>query len=97
MISLIFKTPKAIATDLGHRAKQARLLKDWSRKTLATRSGVPESTIKRFELTGAIGVPALIDLAIALGRVDDLAAVFTPAEVPSIADMDREHRQRGRS
>lgn len=40
--------------------KKRRLSKNLSRKTLAENSGVSESTIKRFELTGVVTLEALI-------------------------------------
>ncbi len=67
----------------------------WTRKTLAARSGVAESTIKRFELTGHIGTAALVQLAMALDMLDGLGTLFAPPPVQSIAQVTAKKRQRG--
>ncbi|HEX8544781.1 MAG TPA: helix-turn-helix transcriptional regulator, partial [Pseudomonas sp.] len=65
-------SPAEIARDIGKNAQALRLSKNLSRKTLAQLSGVSESSIKRFELTGSITLESVILLATAL---DDLAPV----------------------
>jgi hypothetical protein len=45
------KTPVETARDLSILLKELRLLKKWKRSTLAMRSGVTESSLKRFERT----------------------------------------------
>ena len=98
MLSINFKPPGQVLSELGHRAKQARLRLNLSRQTLAERSGVPASTIKRFETTGLIGSASLADILFALDRLDELAHLFGAQEVPTIAELDLnlEQRQRGR-
>jgi len=95
MLSILFKPPADILEEIGGRAKSARLLLGLTRKTLAVKSGVPESTIKRFELTGQIGTAALIDIAIALDMSDGLEALFAPRPVRSIAEVTARQRKRG--
>lgn len=56
----LFSSPAEIAREVGSNAKKRRLSKNLSRKTLAENSGVSESTIKRFELTGVVTLEALI-------------------------------------
>jgi transcriptional regulator with XRE-family HTH domain len=97
MLSIAIKPPGQILVSLGARAKKSRLRMNWSRKTLAERSGVPESTIKRFELTGLIGTSGLVDLALALDRGEEMDKMFTHEHVPSIREIDSANRQRGRS
>lgn len=95
MLSIIFKSPTTILEELGSRAKAARLVLGWTRKTLAVKSGVPEPTIKRFELTGKIGTAALVNMAIALDMIDKLDALFAPKPIQFIADVSAKKRQRG--
>lgn len=95
MLSIVFQSPTDIVQDIGHRAKELRLALGLTRKTLAVKSGVPEPTIKRFELTGLIGTAALVDIAIALDRVDSFGALFAPKPVQSIADVTAKKRKRG--
>lgn len=81
---------------MGERAKAARLALGWTRRTLGLRSGVPESTIKRFEATGQIGTPALVDITIALDMTDGLESLFAPKPIQSIAEVTARKRMRGR-
>lgn len=95
MLSVLFKSPGRILEELGARAKAARLVLSWTRKTLSVKSGVPEPTIKRFEVTGKIGMAALINIAIALEMVAGFEALFAPKPVQSIAELTAPKRQRG--
>ena len=95
MLSIEFQPPAAILDALGGRAKTARLALGWTRKTLAARSGVAESTIKRFELTGHIGTAALVQIAMALDLLDSLSALFAPRAIQTIAQVTAPARQRG--
>ncbi|WAG78764.1 helix-turn-helix domain-containing protein [Metapseudomonas furukawaii] len=56
-----------MAQQVGENARALRLAQNLSRKTLAERAGVSESTIKRFETTGQITQEALVLLASSLG------------------------------
>lgn len=94
MLSILLKPPSDILTELGQRAKEARLALRWTRKTLAERSGTPEATIKRFETTGLIGTAALIDLAIALDMLNGFEILFSPKPIKSVNDIARK-RKRG--
>lgn len=95
MLSIEFNSPDAVRSAIGQRAKAARLVLGWTRKTLAVRSGVAESTIKRFELTGHIGTAALVQIAMALGMLDSFGALFAPRAIQTIAQATASPRQRG--
>jgi transcriptional regulator with XRE-family HTH domain len=70
MLSLIGISPSDIQAQLSADMKYARLyIKGWKRTTLAEKSGVPVSTIKRFENTSAISLKQLLMLAHALGML----------------------------
>lgn len=84
MLTILFKTPLEITQDLGLRAKEARLAEGFTRETLAERSGVPASTIKRFETTGEIGTAAMIDIAIALGMTEGIEKLFEEKPIVNI-------------
>ncbi|PKO88662.1 MAG: hypothetical protein CVU16_13575 [Betaproteobacteria bacterium HGW-Betaproteobacteria-10] len=51
-----FLLPEDLARQLGERARARRLAANLTRRTLAEQSGVPESTIRKFEVTGLIGL-----------------------------------------
>lgn len=88
--------PSEIISNLGAAVKQLRLENNWSRQTLSIRSGVPESSIKRFETVGHIGLASLVDIAIALDRAEEIQGLFQPKRIPSIKEIDsRKLRKRG--
>lgn len=90
-------TPAEIAREIGKKAKALRLSKNLSRKTLAEQSGISESSIKRFEQTGAITLEALVLLAIPLDEVDQVAKLFQYIQPKSIEEVRNMKRKRGRA
>lgn len=99
MLSLSLLTPTELAEQLGERAEQLRLLQNWKRDTLAERSGVPATSIKRFENSGQISLDGLLKLALALGCLDQFERLLEPPSAESIAELDRQsakpRRRRG--
>lgn len=84
-------------------AKRFRCLRldhfQWSRAVLADKSGVAESTIKRFENTGQITLENLIALAMAMNAQQVLLELFPMPQVLSIAELEKRNqgqRHRGR-
>lgn len=96
MLAIEYKTPRQILIDVGARAKEARLRLNMSRETLSDRSGVPASSIKRFEGTGLISLTSLVDILIALDRVADLDCILSQSLIPSIQELNIKTRKRGR-
>lgn len=96
-IRLSFQTPEKIASQLGDKAKLLRLEANMSRKTLAIRSGVPESTIKHFETTGQISLISLLKIALVLNRLEDFATIFEPKPIVSLDELRKPKRARGRT
>ena len=90
-----------IKKQLAADVKRLRLVvHGWKRDTLAQRSGVPSSTIKRFESTGEISLRQFLMLVQALGmlsRFDHL--LETDVEGMRMDDLlqqvDRNERKRG--
>lgn len=72
---------------LAKRIKTLRLLAGYKRTTLAKRSGVTESSLKRFETTGQISLKNLLRLAQALGRLEEFADLFIPPEATTMAEL----------
>lgn len=95
MLSILLNSPVEILRDIGCRAKDARLVLGWTRKTLSVRSGVPEPTIKRFETTGLIGTEALVNIALALDMSLGLNALFEAKPIQSINEAMTNKRRRG--
>ena len=96
MEPLIFQTPEAVRKMIAARAKARRLAENLSRSSLSARSGVPESTIKRFEATGYIALDRLLRLASILDGLDEFAALFPEKPPVSIQQVCSTPRRRGR-
>ena len=94
MLSLIGSEDFALV--VAARVKARRLAENFSRKTLAERTGVSEASIKRFETTGEIAFVSLLKLAFALDALQEFDALFAPKAVVSIADITQKKRARGR-
>lgn len=93
---LNFLLPEELARQLGDRARARRLSANLTRKTLAVRSGVPESTIRKFEVTGVISLVGLLQLADALGCMDDFSKLFPVKAAMTIDEFVSPTRKRGR-
>ena len=93
---LSFINPYDATHQIAVRVKQIRLAKNFSRKTLAERSGVSEASIKRFETTGEIALLSLAKLAFALGFLQEFDKLFIPQDLISIKNIVQKQRARGR-
>lgn len=81
---------------LAQRARARRMDFNLSRKTLAERSLVPESTIKRFERDGEISLDSLLKIALVLDCLAEFGAIFPPKPIITLEDVLKKPRQRGR-
>ena len=91
-----FLLPEDLARQLGERTRARRLAANLTRKTLAAQSGVPESTIRKFEVTGLISLLALLQLADALGCMDEFGTLFPQKTAITLDEFVAPTRQRGR-
>ena len=82
---------KAIAA----KAKSQRLAENLSRRSLATRSGVTEASIKRFETSGEVSLTNLLNIAFALNCTEEFEALFDRKAPASIHDLQKPPRKRG--
>jgi HTH-type transcriptional regulator / antitoxin HipB len=83
-------SPAEIASQLAAKVRQLRLDKNWKQATLAERSGVNLSSLRRFEHTNRISLKNLLRLVTALGRLNDFDEVLKPPKAHSIKDLDRQ-------
>lgn len=74
----IQKTPKDYTLELASKFKKIRTKNKLSRKELAERSGVSESSIKRFETSGQIALLSLLKITQITGRMSDFDVIFNP-------------------
>ena len=83
------------------RIRELRLARGWRQATLAARAGVGLSTIQRCEASGRITLENLLRVADAVGRLDELAALFPPAAARSLDELAERAkaptRKRGRT
>ena len=86
------KTPEETSKILSIRLKELRLLKKWKRSTLAKRSGVTESSLKRFEQTGKVSMEKFLKLIFALGRLDEIDALLIPPTAQSLQDLKKSEK-----
>ena len=85
---------------IAKRFRRRRLdFHNWPRHVLASRSGVTESTIKRFENRGQITLENLVKLASAMDAAEEFQSLFPLPEVTSLEDVKQrqQKRQRGRA
>ena len=88
--------------ELAKAAKNARLNIGWKRDTLSEKTGIPNSTLKRYETTGEISLDQFLKLVFVLGDLDKLKGIFD-SETTVFATLDdmlnvnpRPKRKRGR-
>lgn len=87
--SISFTGPLEIGKLLAERAKTLRLLKHWTRVTLAERAGVSSESLKRFENTGKASLELVLKVAHALSRLDEFAKLLQPPPAQSIDELER--------
>ncbi len=83
----IDKTPKNVAKELASKFKGLRNKAKLSRRELAERSGVPESSIKRFETTGNVSLLSLLKISQTLKRMDDFNQLFNIDDIKDIEKL----------
>lgn len=92
--------PVDMGRSLADRIRAVRLLKGWTRETLARRAGVSVSSLKRFENTGRASLELVLKVAHALARLEEFNKLFQPSPAQSIEDLEtrsrKPDRKRGR-
>ena len=86
-ISDFFLTPADVAKELAQRVKQRRLEQQLTQAELAKKADLPLSTYRRFEQTAQISLEGLLNVAFALGLLEDVNQLFTNKTWSSIDDM----------
>ena len=98
--SLLFVSPMEMGKLLAERLRALRLVKGWTRKTLAKRAGISSASLKRFENFGKASLELVLKIAHALDRLDELDKIFRSSVPQSLAELEQRAaqpaRQRGR-
>ena len=96
-MSFVLKSPQEVMQDIALRAKAKRLEQNLTQQGLSVRSGVSLGTIKRFERFGEISLKSLIDIALALGCMEDFEELFKVNQTPtSLFDISNNDKPRKR-
>ena len=90
---IVLKTPQEMAVDAATRFKEMRKAKKITIKDLSRNSGVPYSTIRRFESSGEISFLSLVKIVSTIGEDEEITNLFTRRVPASIEEIIRENRR----
>lgn len=90
---IVLKTPQEMAVDAAKRFKTMRKAKKITIKKLSENSGVPYSTIRRFESSGEISFLSLVKIVSTVGEDEEITNLFAKRIPASIEEIIRENRQ----
>ena len=88
-LMLSLDTPSEMQDRVRAAASDRRLALGLTQSDLATRSGVPLATLKRFEQKGQISLAGLLALADALDALAGFGALFPAVEATRLEDLDK--------
>ena len=89
---MILETPQEMAMNVSQRFRAVRKKKGMTIKELSRRSGVPYSTIRRFEAKGEIAFLAFVKISSAMGEDQEIASLFANYVPSSIEEVIRGNR-----
>ncbi len=92
MLSISIRTPREQQVLISKRLRSLRISHNMKRASLAKMSGVSESSIKRFELTGEISLRFLLELANALGVLEQFDELFAFPVAASLGEIERQEK-----
>ena len=95
-MSFTLKSQQEVMQEIAERAKLKRLEQNLTQEGLALRSGVSLGSIKRFERSGEISLKSLIDIALALGCLEDFSALFVDNAPRGSLFVSKEEKKRKR-
>jgi len=84
MLSLL--SPFDLQQDLCHFVKATRQAKGYSVEAFSEKTGVPNSTIRKFEKTGEVSLRQFLMMYAALGKLSDLQQLTKKIDLPSSID-----------
>ncbi len=84
-----------IARQVAENFRKRRVEKNITRQHISELSGVPLSTVARFEQKGLIAFESLIKLAMALGYASDVRGLFSTSKYTTMEELDMIRRKSG--
>lgn len=85
-----------IALTIAHDFRRRRIEKNLTRKEVSERSGVPLSTLARFEQKGCISLNNLIELAMALNYTAEVKSIFATQKYQTMEELTQIRRNMGK-
>ena len=86
---MTLETPYEMAAHAAERFREIRRRKKITIKALCNKSGVPYSTIRRFESTGEISFLSLVKIVSAINEDHQITRLFTESVPASIEEVIR--------
>ena len=80
--------PDDIMMQVAENFRKRRVEKNITRQRIAELSGVPLSTVARFEQKGLIAFESLIKLAMALGYTSEIKDLFSTPKIDTMEELD---------
>ena len=77
-----------IMMEIAENFRKRRVEKNITRQRIAELSGVPLSTVARFEQKGLIAFESLIKLAMALGYTSEIKNLFSAPKFDTMEELD---------
>lgn len=89
-----FDNPENILTEIADNFRKRRVERNITRQHMAEMSGVPLSTIARFEQKGFIALESLVKLAMALGYTSEIKNLFYSPKFDTMEELQLIRRKR---
>lgn len=86
--SYVFDNAADIMIQVAEIFRRRRVEKNITRQRIAELSGVPLSTVARFEQKGLISFESLIKLAMALGYTSEIKNLFSAPKFDTMEELD---------
>lgn len=102
MIDLSFSKPDEIVKLLCERLRKERLSRQMTQADVAARAGIGVNTVSNLEAGRNVGFETVVRVAMVLGRVKELQALFQPMldsldDIHRYEDSAKRHRIRKKS
>ncbi|MDE6384466.1 MAG: helix-turn-helix domain-containing protein [Paramuribaculum sp.] len=95
--SFTLDDPDDIMMQVAENFRKRRVEKNITRQRMSDLSGVPLSTVARFEQKGLIAFEALIKLAITLGYTPEIKNLFVAPKFDTMEELDMiRHKSKGK-
>jgi transcriptional regulator with XRE-family HTH domain len=88
MMDLSFSKPDEIVKLLCERLRKERLSRQMTQADVAARAGIGVNTVSNLEAGRSVAFESVIRVAVVLGRLNELEALFKP-RLDSVDDMLR--------